>query len=134
MWINKLFIESANRKEKICLTIDCNGVDINRPGRFRTKAENLLEQVCDLNFLNNDQLLNVFLTKRINPENLTDGINFQIDRAKSKANSEKFDANSLLLNNGSGNDIATKYGNEFGSGYNRFGDGRVIKRDKKTKQ
>ena len=56
---------------------------------------------------------------------------FQIDRVKSKTNSEAFNINSLLFQNGSGNDIPTKYGNGFGSGQNRFGDGRVIKRDEK---
>ena len=122
----------ANRNEKICLTIHCSGVNINGPGMFRIKANNLLEQVYYINTLNNDQLFNAFISKRINPENSTDDIYFEIDRVRSKKNSETFDANSLLLQNGSCNDIATKYGNGFGSGQNRFRYGRVVKQDQKT--
>ena len=63
LWINKPFIELANRNERICLTIDCSGVNINRPDRFRTKAHNTDEQICYFNAQNNDQLFNVFVSK-----------------------------------------------------------------------
>ena len=33
LWINRLFIELANR-DKICLTIDCSGINKDHPGRF----------------------------------------------------------------------------------------------------
>ena len=72
------------------------------------------------------------VSNRINEKNSTDGIYFQIERVRSKTNSETFDAKvelSSLLQNGSGNDItSTKHGDGFGPGYYRFGDGRNIKR------
>lgn len=57
LWINKLFIELANRNEKICHKIDCSSVNRNGPGKFRTKAENPEKQVCYFDTQNGDQLL-----------------------------------------------------------------------------
>ena len=44
-WIKKHFIELDNDNEKTCLTIDCNGVNKNGPGRYGTKANNPDKQV-----------------------------------------------------------------------------------------
>ena len=138
LWINKLFIELANRNERICLSIACSGNNINGPGRFRTKAHNPEEQIYYFNNQNDDQLFNVFVSKRVNEINSTDGIYFQIERVRSKTNSETFDAKvelSSLLQNGSDNDItSTKYGDGFGPGYHRFGDGRNIKQTEKKQR
>ena len=131
----KLFIELANRNEKICLTIDCSGVNVNGPGRFRTKADNPAQHVCYFNMPNTDQLFNVFQSKRINFHNSPAGIYFQIDKVESKANSETFDASSLLLQDGSSNDFTTKmYGGGFGSRQDRFADDRIIRWSETTKR
>ena len=71
---------------------DCSGVNVNGPGRFRTIAENPAEQVCYFNMHNNDQLFDVFVSKRINSNNSPAGIYFQIDNIKSKKNTDTFDA------------------------------------------
>ena len=39
LWISKLFIELANRKNRICLTLDYSNINKDGPGRFRTKAD-----------------------------------------------------------------------------------------------
>ena len=101
LWINNFFIELANGNKKIGLTIHCGGVNANGPGRFRTKGDNPAKQVCYFNTPNNDQLFNVFVSKMINFDNSPADIYFQIDKVKSKTNSETFDANSLLLQDGS---------------------------------
>ena len=40
LWLNRLFIELANRDDRLCLTIDCSGVNKDGPGRFQTEAGN----------------------------------------------------------------------------------------------
>ena len=67
---------------EICLTIDCAR--------------------------NNDQLFNIFVSKIINFDGSPAVIYFQIDKVKSRANSETFGASSLLLQDGSSNGFAVK--------------------------
>ena len=64
LWIDNLFIESVNRHESIFFTIDCSGVNINGPHRFRTKIQKPYEQVFYFNTQNDDQLFNVFVSKK----------------------------------------------------------------------
>ena len=85
--MNNPFIELTNRNERICLTIDSSCVYINGLGRFRTKGENPDEQVCYFNAQNDNQLFNVFVSKRINEKNSTDSIHFQIERVRCKTHS-----------------------------------------------
>lgn len=87
MWINRVFIDLANRDERNCLTIDCSGINKNSPGRTRAKADNLEKQVCYFNEPQNDQVYNVFLSERIKFGNFEKGIYFKIDRVKSKTGS-----------------------------------------------
>ena len=46
LWINRLFIELANKNEKVCLTLDCSNTNRDRPSRFRSEADNPDKQVC----------------------------------------------------------------------------------------
>lgn len=94
LWIDNLFIESVNRNESIFFTIDCSGVNINGPHRFRTKIQKPYEQVFYFNTQNDDQLFNVFVSKKKKNKwkNSTAGIYFQIERFRSETNSETFDA------------------------------------------
>ena len=39
LWISRLFIELANRNNRVCLTLDCSGIIKEKPGRFGTKAD-----------------------------------------------------------------------------------------------
>ena len=68
LWINKLFIKLANESENVCLIIDCSGFNPNGPGRFRTNADNPVSQTCYFNVMNDNQMLNVFLSTHINSE------------------------------------------------------------------
>ena len=68
LWIIKLFIELANNSEKVCLTIDCSGINKNGPGRFRTEANKPEKQISHFNAQNNDQIFNVFTSNRINQQ------------------------------------------------------------------
>lgn len=94
LWIDNLFIESVNRNESIFFTIDCSGVNINGLHRFRTKIQKPYEQVFYFNTQNDDQLFNVFVSKKQKNKwkNSTAGIYFQIERFRSETNSETFDA------------------------------------------
>ena len=92
MWINKLFIDLANRDEGNCLTTDCRGINKNGPGRYRTKADNPEEQVYYFNQIRNDQVYLVFISERIKSGNFEKGIYFKIDRVESKTDSETFSA------------------------------------------
>ena len=40
LWINRLFIELANKSQKVCLTIDCSNTNRDGPSRFRSHADN----------------------------------------------------------------------------------------------
>ena len=75
---------------------------------------------------NNDQLFNVLVSNRINLDNSSAGVYFQIDKVKSKTNSEIFDASSLLFEDVSSNVFPEKKnGGGFGSRQDRFGDDRI---------
>ena len=118
-WINKLFIELANDKEKTCLTIDCSGVNKNGLGRFRTEANNPEKQVSYFNGGNNGQVFNVLTITRINQQETEKGIYFQIDRVRSKTNEDIFEANALLRQNGASSDSSKKFGSRFWPSENR---------------
>ena len=49
MWLNKLYFQISNSKNKQCLTIDTRDVNDLGPGKFRTSAENGEEQTCYFN-------------------------------------------------------------------------------------
>lgn len=96
--INRLFNELANKYEKICLAIDCSGMNPNGPGRFRTEVDNLVRKACYFNVQNNDQFFNVYINKRINNKNLSDEIYFEIGRVKRNTNMKTFDKDLELGN------------------------------------
>ena len=46
LWINQLYYEISNSKQKQCLTIDTHDVSELGPAKFRTKADNGTQQIC----------------------------------------------------------------------------------------
>ena len=46
VWLNKLYFEILNSKEKKCLMIGNRDVNDFGPGKFRTSADNGEEQAC----------------------------------------------------------------------------------------
>ena len=110
--------------EKTCLTIDCSGVNKNRPGRFRTEANNPDKQVC---------YFNVFTSTRINNQENEKGIYFQIDRVWSKTNEDTFEANTLLRQKGASNDRSKKFGSGYQPSENRYGHDNDVQGSKRRK-
>ena len=100
MWINRLFIDLANRDERNCLTIDCSRINKTGLGRYRTRADNPEKQVCYFNEPRNDQVYNVFISERIKSGNFEKDIYFKIDWVKSKTDSKTFSAKQKLERNG----------------------------------
>ena len=68
VWLNKLYFQISNSKEKKCLTIDTREVNDLGPGKFRTSADNGEVQTCYFNRNKSDTYFNSFQSKRIFPE------------------------------------------------------------------
>ena len=93
LWISRLFIELANRNDRVCLTLDCSGINKDGPGRFRTEADKPDFQSCYFNVANDEQSYNEFVSQRTYKGETNDRIQFKINHLKSKTNSEEtFDA------------------------------------------
>ena len=107
LWISRLFIELANRNDRVSLTLNCCGINKNRPGRFRTEADKPDSQTCYFNVANDEQSYNEFVSQHINSSKTDDRIQFKIIHLKSGTNSEEnFDVteelHDLNKNNGPG--------------------------------
>ena len=97
LWISRLLIKLANKNETVCLTLDCSGININEPGKFRTDADKLDYQTCYFDTLNNEQLYNEHISEQINNSEDEENIQFKIIQLKSKMNKDKiFDATEEL--------------------------------------
>lgn len=94
LWIKRIFVNLANRNEKVCLTIDGQGINSNGPGRFRTQTDNAENQTCYFNIEINDKHFNTFLSKRIKNSKLKEtDIYFQIEPVQTRSEeTETFDA------------------------------------------
>ena len=84
LWISRLFIELANKNDKVCLTLDCSNKNKDGPGRFRTEADNPVSQFCYFNLHNDEQVYNQFVSKRIYSENENNSHHFKIVEVISK--------------------------------------------------
>ena len=85
-WINRLFIELANKSQKVCLTLDCSNTNRDGPSRFRSDADNPDKQVCYFNSRTDEQVYNEFIARRIKSKELQNEIQFEITDVKSKTN------------------------------------------------
>ena len=88
LWISRLFIELANRDDKVCLTLDCSNTNRDGPGRFRTEADNPDFQACCFNSVNDKQVYNEFVSEHINSSISNQKFHFKIVKLKSKTNRE----------------------------------------------
>ena len=84
MWISRLFIELANKNDKVCLTLGCSNKNKDGPGRFRTEADSPVSQFCYFNLHNDEQVYNQFISKSINSENENNSHHFKIVEVISK--------------------------------------------------
>ena len=97
LWISRLFIELANRNDKVCLTLDCSNKNKDGPGRFRTDADNPDNQVCYFNSANDEQVYKEFVSERIKTPDSENDFHFKILEVKSKTNKNiSFDATNEL--------------------------------------
>ena len=97
LWINRRFIELANIDDRVCLTLDCSGINKDGPEKFRTEADRPDFQTCYFNLANDEQAYNQFVSKQINESESNDRIQFKIIHLKSKTNrKENFDATEEL--------------------------------------
>ena len=87
--MSRLFIELANRNDKVCLTLDCSNTNKDGPGRFRTETDNPDFQSCYFNSANDEQVYNEFISERIKNNVSDDNFYFKISELKSKTNKEK---------------------------------------------
>ena len=97
LWINRLFIELANKSQKVCLTLDCSNTNKDGPGRFRSNADNPDKQVCFFNSPTDEQVYNEFIARRIKSKEFQNEIQFEITDVKSKTNKNVvFDVTSTI--------------------------------------
>ena len=78
VWLNKLYFQISNSKEKKCLTVDTRDVNDLGPGKFRTSAENNEEQNCYFNSNNTDARFKSYIAKRVSQDQLVFSISDQI--------------------------------------------------------
>ena len=64
MWLNKLYFQISNSKNKQRVTIDTRDVNNLGPGKFRTSAENGEEQTCYFNRNKSNTHLAFFIAQR----------------------------------------------------------------------
>ena len=77
VWLNKLYFQISNSNEKKCLTINTRDLNYLGPGKFRTSAENSLEQDCYFNRNNTDTRFKSYVAKRVSPDSLAFSISVQ---------------------------------------------------------
>ena len=70
IWLNKLYFQISNSKEKKCLTIDTRDVNELGSGKFRTSANNGGEQTCYFNSNKSHTHFTSFFAKRIRAERI----------------------------------------------------------------
>ena len=69
IWLNRLYFQISNSKEKKCLTIDTREINELGPGKFRTDAQDALEQTCYFNRNKSNSHFTSYIAKRLSPEN-----------------------------------------------------------------
>ena len=126
LWLNRVFSDLANCRQKHSLTIDCGNINKNGPGWYRSSEENPEKQVCYFNKPNDDVSYNTFTSERIKGEHFADGIYFKIEKVRGKTNKENLDAKKTL-EDGSGDAGSSEFFNNAKSehvnaGRNRYGD------------
>ena len=113
LWISRLFLELANRNDKVCLTLDCSNTNRDGPGRFRSEANNPDNQLCYFNSATDEQVYNKFVSRRTKTPEFENEFHFEIVEVKSKTNKNiSFDATNKLQELNKGNDTKTSGSSE----------------------
>ena len=72
LWISRLFIGLANRNNRVCVTLDCSGINRDGPGRVTTKEDKSDFLTCYFNVANDEQSYNEFVIQHINSSKTDD--------------------------------------------------------------
>ena len=64
VWLNRIYFDISNSKEKQCLTIVTRDINHLCPEKFRTQADNEARQICYYNRNKTDTSFNSFLATR----------------------------------------------------------------------
>ena len=102
------------------MTIDHGYINKNRPGWYRSSADNPEKQVCYFNKPNDDIFYNTFISERIKGDKFDDGIYFKIENVRGKTDKENFDAK-RTLENGASNARSSKFFDDSKSEQNGAG-------------
>ena len=70
IWLNRLYFQISNSKDKRRLTIDTREVNKIGPGKFRTSADNGQEQTCYFNRNKSDSHVTSYTSKQVLPDKL----------------------------------------------------------------
>ena len=65
IWLNRLYFQISNSRDKICLTVDTRDTNNFGPGKFRTRADNGHEQLYYFNRSNTFLRFKCFLAKHV---------------------------------------------------------------------
>ena len=121
IWLNRLYFQISNSKEKKCLTIDTREVNQLGPGKFRTSADNGQEQTCYFNRNKSDSHFNSYTAKRAFPDKLV----FSIVKVNSDFNLINTRLEIEVKTNSFVNDRAKRQHQQVDRG--DFSDGKKIK-------
>ena len=78
VWLNKLYFQISNSREKQCLTINTRDVNDLGPGKFRTSADSNKEQNCYFNRNNSDSRYKSYVATCTNHKKLVFSISSRI--------------------------------------------------------
>ena len=113
LWINRLYFEIANKKDYSCLTIGCGQ---RGPAKYRTQADNNIQQTCCFSQKKKDRLFYRFKGNNVEPNN-KDSIHFTIEITdKNRSIKERhLSYNQLLLKSDANEKDANKNDNSSSS-------------------
>ena len=121
LWISRLFVELANRNDKVCLTLDCTNTNKDGTGRFCTEADNPDYQLCYFNSANDEQLYNEFVSEQIKSNSSENNFHFKIAELKSKTNKDiSFNASEVLRQLNKNDTKTSRSSSTFGRGKTSF--------------
>ena len=121
LWISRLFVELANRNDKVCQTLDYLNTNKDGPGRFRTKADNPDYELCYFNSANDEQVYNEFVSERIKSDSSENNFHFKIVKLKSKTNKDiSFNASEELHQLNKNDTKTSRPSSTFGRGKTSF--------------
>ena len=110
------------QKKQQCLTIDTRDINDQRPGKFRTQADDGTRQICHYNRKKSDTNFNSFLAMR-KVTSQKGAIIFSIDKVIANINSS--DVNYLEL----GNELKNPNNDNIQSKLQQLGNGNITGRE-----